>query len=81
MHCNACVKVCPKIPTYVYPLHQATSLMHLELYMDISVVPSCHCILHSNETELYTNTAHQTLILVSGFSSRFRQAVIGEYSD
>ena len=26
-------------------------------------------------TELYTNTAHQTLIHVSGFSSRFRKAV------
>ena len=32
-------------------------------------------------SELYTNTAHQTLIRVSGFSSRFRRAVIREYSD
>jgi len=32
-------------------------------------------------TELYTNTAHQTLICVFGFSSRLRNAVIREYSN
>ena len=32
-------------------------------------------------TEIYTNTAHQTLIHVSGLSSRLRRSVIQEYSD
>jgi hypothetical protein len=32
-------------------------------------------------SELYINPAHQTLIHVTGFSSRFRRAVIREYSD
>jgi len=32
-------------------------------------------------SELYTNSAHQTLIHISGFSSRFRRAVTREYSD
>ena len=32
-------------------------------------------------SELYTNSAHQTLIHISGFSSRFWRAVIREHSD